>query len=932
MTGLSPKQFGKCDDENVSEGVSDKEIQCDESSRCGDKCKSDLAKEVDRLKEECRVLGNRVGYAVRACQQVRQVGFGGGFDPSWHHGYYGDYPSTGYQYVAESHQHLAPPRGIQWRHDPYGGGVVPVRSVGLDPVQAGIRQVAEGNVHADGDGGTPVGDVHQGSPGSGSPCSNPASQGDSSAVDEEVAPTTQSGRCGDGYVSLEGGRAVVGDGGAAKAKLCTLDSQRGHCVVGAGDKIHQDKSIHDIHVHGDKGPGDGANPQSGAADVRLGAVLEPVSGQDECHAQTNAGVRIHDPRVQARGCGGADGGSGAQRNHDGRRDASSETQASRDHTAVRGKSGGNGSSPTDSECDGEADMLKLWDEYEKTVQVEIDSEGTGVKHLHTFTRVRRTQRLATTKEDHEAPLHVTPVAGAISLERVRECLNEPARKRFDEVWNDLTAARTAQGCAGHKRLQNEDAQLLLKCGIVEPVDRANCIGSGIVPFTVMEEKESENGTLSMRRRFIAWTKGQNKYLEKKYVAQVPLKHVSAYIPQVHEEVALKRDLSCGFFQVGLPEECRSAFWFEDDAGKVWRMCVMPMGHVSTPEIMQVVMSVIAGDPVYCIPQKSCCVSTDVYIDGLRGAGSAARMSKLGKFVDERAAYVGAKFKDSESYCGRRYVWCGVEYDHEQHKVRLGPKTLAKLKNADLERITAAGLETLAARLLYASAVQGIHIPAYYMVLKFVRRRLNHMNRDILKPTDLVELPHACKFFMAHWISKAAGGHWYSPPLPKDMQLRQHTLFTDASAQGWGAVLVKNSGEVCVAGASWGNNTKEFEINAAEMRAVTLAIEAFKSHWKRNERVDLRVDNTSALHAVRKGTAKSQGVSKELLQTLEKGSQYGITFDAQYVKTDMNPADVVSRAKWDKSERAKNEEKIIKPIRILKKEMKSEVLEKVSLTV
>lgn len=541
-------------------------------------------------------------------------------------------------------------------------------------------------------------------------------------------------------------------------------------------------------------------------------------------------------------------------------------------------------------------MLTWWNEYE-TQQCK-----------YTLTRVRRAHKLAVTEADMAHTLHAKPVSGAIDLEVARSMMNAATKKRFDEVWKLLTEpTRTGPRgeCNQSRVMRSSDVAVLAECGIIGEAGE-HVEGEGIIPFTVLEEKDDDAGKTSLRRRFIAWPREYNKRLERSYVAHVPLKHVSAYLDRVHDEVAVTRDLECGFFQVALPEAARRLFWFRDDTGKKWHMNVMPMGHVCTPEIMQVLMSVIAGDPVYCVPAESTLVNSDVYIDGLRSSGTVARVRVAEQEIEDRARRMGARFKSADSYFGTRYVWCGVQYDHERHMVRIGPKTERKLKAQVLEPITAGELEALASRLVYASAVQGVHLPEYYMAMKYVRRRLNHLNRGALRIWDEIRLPPAVRAMIARWLQCFTSPTWYRPPLPKEQQLRRHTLFTDASKSGWGAVLVKKTGELCVAGAQW-EDSAEFEINAAEMRAVSMALEAFKDHWVRNERLLLRIDNTSAMHAVQKGHASAERLSNELNTTLKVAQKYGITIQAEYVDTRSNPADPVSRAKGVTCERAENEE-------------------------
>jgi hypothetical protein len=69
-------------------------------------------------------------------------------------------------------------------------------------------------------------------------------------------------------------------------------------------------------------------------------------------------------------------------------------------------------------------------------------------------------------------------------------------------------------------------------------------------------------------------------------------------------------------------------------------------------------------------------------------------------------------------------------------------------------------------------------------------------------------------------------HWGS--IPPSHQ----TLFTGASADGWGAMLVEQTGEVSIAGAPWERGYR-YEVNALETHAVALAVSAFRHRWLRS---------------------------------------------------------------------------------------------------
>ena len=130
-----------------------------------------------------------------------------------------------------------------------------------------------------------------------------------------------------------------------------------------------------------------------------------------------------------------------------------------------------------------------------------------------------------------------------------------------------------------------------------------------------------------------------------------------------------------------------------------------------------------------------------------------------------------------------------------------------------------------------------------------------------------------------------------PPRLRDAAPRRMTLFSDATMVGWGGVLIDDgTNEVLVAGSRWENAPPH--INAAELRAATCAITAFKERLLPGSHLTLKIDNTSALSAARKERAKSGAINAELAQFF--GALNGVTFDAEYVKSELNDADYYSR--------------------------------------
>ena len=259
------------------------------------------------------------------------------------------------------------------------------------------------------------------------------------------------------------------------------------------------------------------------------------------------------------------------------------------------------------------------------------------RKLHRITKRSQHTRLPQTDEERASPLHAVDVE-PLCLEQVKSMMLPQVKARFDEVW---TATFSPKGLSESvpprpSRLSAEHAEVLLRTGIAARAD-----GPGVgdnVPFTVVEEKAT-----GLRQRFILWTREANDLLDKAgYVAQVPLGHVSQYLPAVQDECGSVRDLRCGFFQVEIPIEARRYFRFRDSGGDWWELTRLPMGHACAPELMHTITAVIGGHSSFVRAEYALRdVSVHVWIDGIRLSGSKDRVLAETRRMDARATMCGA---------------------------------------------------------------------------------------------------------------------------------------------------------------------------------------------------------------------------------------------------------------------------------------------------
>ncbi|KAF8284760.1 hypothetical protein TcBrA4_0043610 [Trypanosoma cruzi] len=134
-------------------------------------------------------------------------------------------------------------------------------------------------------------------------------------------------------------------------------------------------------------------------------------------------------------------------------------------------------------------------------------------------------------------------------------------------------------------------------------------------FSVVEEK-----TTGLRRRWIAWPRDKNR--DDPYEANVPLLHISHYLPPVMAEAAFCLDVNSSFI-VPLPRETRHLFRCRVEDGTLVELTRLPMGYKASPEILQIIItSAIAGvtTVVHRLWAAPPSVRIDVWIDNIRIAG------------------------------------------------------------------------------------------------------------------------------------------------------------------------------------------------------------------------------------------------------------------------------------------------------------------------
>ncbi|PWV04392.1 hypothetical protein C3747_153g65 [Trypanosoma cruzi] len=359
-----------------------------------------------------------------------------------------------------------------------------------------------------------------------------------------------------------------------------------------------------------------------------------------------------------------------------------------------------------------------------------------------MTRRATRTRLATPQDEHGIPLRQANVP-VLNLEWIKSRLKPATLERLMQVWGlvgraPLPPSSSGKARKGSRRIPTADARWLRKAGIIE--DASSTITSGwIIPFSVVEEK-----TAGLRRRWIAWPRDKNR--DDPYEANVPLLHISHYLPPVMAEAASCLDLKASFFQVPLPREARHLFRCRVEDGTLVELTRLPMGHKAGPEILQIIItSAIAGltTVVHLLRAAPPLVRVEVWIDNIRIAGPKSDATLWEAQVLRNADSCHASMGEERESGAAQYTFLGVQFDHTHRAVSLSDKFVRSVRAMPaLNSLTIAEMEVVASRFLYLAAILGTRLCQYYFFIKAVRRRLSAVNRGIVLEKSPANVPPA----------------------------------------------------------------------------------------------------------------------------------------------------------------------------------------------
>jgi len=242
-----------------------------------------------------------------------------------------------------------------------------------------------------------------------------------------------------------------------------------------------------------------------------------------------------------------------------------------------------------------------------------------------------------------------------------------------------------------------------------------------------------------------------------------------------------------------------------------------------------------------------------------------------------------------------YDFLGATWNHINKTVELAKKNRLKLPDVLPSTMTAHELEGLIGRLIFVAQIMQDPLVNHYWLLKWARRFFNGLNTGRIFPDQQVVIPPSAAASLTRWLDAAKRPHKVRFANPGRSRA---TLFTDASLEGWGAVLVLADGSIHIAGGKFTENDHKNNINIAESLALQNALTSFSNLISSISLscLDILVDNTSVEYNVRRGMPRADELASFVQKIWAKIFSLKISVTLNRVSTSMNPSDSISRGK------------------------------------
>jgi hypothetical protein len=345
------------------------------------------------------------------------------------------------------------------------------------------------------------------------------------------------------------------------------------------------------------------------------------------------------------------------------------------------------------------------------------------------------------------------------------------------------------------------------------------------------------------------------------------------------------DLSASFWQILLPPYVNIAVKARH---KLYRVTRLPYGFDAAPEIMQtLLLSMLPTVPN---------VHLTVHIDNVIAVGDLRAVHKWRKKFLEIAQGCNVSLNDEPwNAPTQKLRFAGMWLDFATKMV-----SVAKPLTIPSEFSSYQTLESALGKLWYASAVLNLPLSDHFFLIKWWRRCLSKLSRNLLHWQDTPHIPPSALRELSKLRTRVQENEpSHVVPLQcHEISGHPHIVVcSDATPKGFGGVLLQAGYEPMAFGASF--ELEVSNIATAEAIALYAAICAFSTKV-RSKQVLFLIDNTAALDVLRRtsddrraGLLPLRRVTTDIHRLL---SHLNVRPSFAYISTHNNPADAPSRAK------------------------------------
>ena len=297
------------------------------------------------------------------------------------------------------------------------------------------------------------------------------------------------------------------------------------------------------------------------------------------------------------------------------------------------------------------------------------------------------------------------------------------------------------------------------------------------------------------------------------------------------------DWKDAYYSVPIKQDYQKYLKFEWE-GKMYQYTCFPNGLTSAPRDFTKITKVL-----FSHLRKAGHISTN-YIDDccLIGKTEQSCWENVRETVkiSQEAGFV-IHHKKSALYPSKQLQYLGYILNSQNMTVRLTPERQLKIKQLCQRFLcsTEVSLQRLSRLVgLFVSALPGVNYgQSHYRACERLLNKALKRHKGNYK--QIVHLTELCRQEIAWW-EQTIEAQFKPIRLPPPVVC----LLTDASKNGWGAVLQRGT-DVTVTGGHWSKEEAQWHINLLELQAIAFAVQCFCKNLK-NSHIKVKCDNTTAV--------------------------------------------------------------------------------------